>query len=56
MTEVEHQVSSSTHVIHIFDREGGITEVFDQVRQLQHTGVLVRAAHDRSLDPYSERL
>jgi hypothetical protein len=56
MTEVEHQVSSSTHVIHIFDREGDITEVFDQVRQLQHTGVLVRAAHDRSLDQNSERL
>jgi hypothetical protein len=56
MSEVEHQVSSSTHVIHIFDREGDITEVFDQVRQLQHTGVLVRAAHDRSLDQNSERL
>jgi len=56
MREVEHQVSSSTRVIHIFDREGDITEVFDQVRQLQHTGVLVRAAHDRSLDPHSERL
>ena len=56
MTEVEHQVSSSTNVIHIFDREGDITEVFDQVRQLKHTGVLVRAAHDRSLDQNSERL
>ena len=56
LTEVEQQVSSSTHVIHIFDREGDITEVFDQVRQLQHTGVLVRAAHDRSLDQNSERL
>ncbi|WP_242018306.1 IS4 family transposase [Pseudanabaena sp. FACHB-1998] len=56
MSEVEHQVSSSTNVIHIFDREGDITEVFDQVRQLKHTGVLVRAAHDRSLDQNSERL
>jgi hypothetical protein len=56
MTEVEHQVSSSTHVIHIFDREGDITEVFDQIRQLQQTGVLVRAAHDRNLDQNSERL
>jgi hypothetical protein len=56
MTAVEHQVSSSTNVIHIFDREGDITEVFDQVRQLKHTGVLVRAAHDRSLDQNSERL
>jgi len=56
MTEVEHQVSNSSRIIHIFDREGDITEVFDQVRQLKHTGVLVRAAHDRSLDPNSERL
>ena len=33
-----------------------ITEVFDRVRQLQHTGVIVRAAHNRSLDANSERL
>jgi hypothetical protein len=33
-----------------------ITEVFDQVRQLQHTGVVVRAAHNRTLDSDSERL
>ncbi len=33
-----------------------ITEVFAQVRQLQHTGVVVRAAHNRSLDSDSERL
>jgi hypothetical protein len=56
MTEVEHQVSNSSRIIHIFDREGDITEVFDQVRQLKQTGVLVRAAHDSSLDPNSERL
>ncbi len=56
MVEVEHQVSSSTRVIHIFDREGDITEVFAQVNQLKHTGVLVRAAHDRSLDQNSQRL
>nr|ADO19293.1 hypothetical protein Nfla_8908 [Nostoc flagelliforme str. Sunitezuoqi] len=43
-------------MIHVFDREGDITEVFDKVRQLQHTGVLVRAAHNRSLDQNSERL
>ena len=28
MTEVEHEVSNSTRVIHVFDREGDITEVF----------------------------
>jgi hypothetical protein len=26
---------NSTRVIHIFDREGDITEVFDKVRQLK---------------------
>jgi Transposase DDE domain len=56
MSEVEHQVSSSTHVIHVFDREGDITEVFDQVLKLKHTGVLVFAAHAPSLDPNSEHL
>jgi hypothetical protein len=56
LTTVENEVSKSTRVIHVFDREGDITEVFDKVRQLQHTGVLVRAAHNRSLDQNSERL
>ncbi|MGH2412557.1 MAG: IS4 family transposase [Microcystaceae cyanobacterium] len=36
-------------VIHVFDREGDISEVFEQVSQIPNTGVLVRAAHDRSL-------
>ncbi len=53
---VDKQVGASTRVIHVFDREGDITEVFEQVRQLQQTGVVVRAAHDRSLDQNSERL
>lgn len=56
LTKIETKVSSSTRVIHVFDREGDIAEVFDCVRQLQHTGVLVRAAHDRSLDKDSQRL
>jgi hypothetical protein len=56
LTTVENLVSKSTRVIHAFDREGDITEVFDKIRQLQHTGVLVRAAHNRSLDQNSERL
>ena len=32
-------------------REGDIAEFFDSVRQMERTGVIVRAAHDRSLDP-----
>jgi len=53
---VDKQVDTSTRVIHVFDREGDIAEVLEQVRQLKQTGVVVRAAHDRSLDPSSERL
>lgn len=49
-------MSQHTRVIHVFDRDGDITEVFDKFRQLQHTGVTVRAAHNRSLDSHSERL
>lgn len=56
LTTVEKVVSKHTQVVHAFDREGDITEVFDKVRQLQHTGVVVRAAHNRSLDSDSERL
>ncbi len=33
-----------------------IAEVFECVPQLRHTGVLVRAAHNRSLDEDSKRL
>ena len=56
LTTVENLVSKHIRVVHAFDREGDITEVFDKVRQLQHTGVIVRAAHNRSLDSDSERL
>ena len=52
----ENLVSRHTRVIHVFDREGDITEVFDKLRQLQHTGAIIRAAHNRSLDSESERL
>ena len=56
LTTVENLVSQHTQVIHVFDREGDITEVFDQLRQQEHTGIIVRAAHNRSLDSESERL
>jgi len=56
METAESLVDKSTKVIHIFDREGDIAEVFDKVRQLNHAGVVVRAAQNRSLDQESERL
>lgn len=50
MTTVEQQVETSTRVIHVFDREGDIAEVFDQLNELTHSGVVVRAAHNRALE------
>ena len=50
MMRVEREVQPSTRVIHVFDREGDIAEVFDQINTLSHTGVVVRAAHNRSLE------
>ena len=52
----EKQIERSTRVIHVFDREGDISEVFVLARELKHTGVLVRASHHRSLNQNSERL
>ena len=56
MTTVEKQVSPSTRVIHVFDREGDIAEVFDQLTPLSHSGVVVRAAHNRALEQAPHRL
>ncbi len=36
-------------VIHIFDREGDISEVFEEVQKHSNCGVLIRAAHNRAL-------
>lgn len=44
------------HVIHVFDREGDISEVFDQQQQLNNTGVVVRATHNRALGEGNEHL
>lgn len=46
---VEQTVSSSTRKIHVFDREGDIAEVFEQLQHLENTGVFVRASHNRRL-------
>ena len=56
MTIAEEMVASSTRVIHVFDREGDITEVFEKVNNLTHTGVVVRASHNRSLKDDSDHL
>jgi len=49
LEEPPEAIQPETRMIHIFDREGDIAEVFDSVHQLERTGVLVRATHDRSL-------
>lgn len=56
MTLVEQRVAPSTRIIHVFDREGDIAEVFEKVNQLTHTGVVVRASHNRSLEHDPHRL
>ena len=49
-------VGALTRVIHVFDREGDISEVFEQVQQLDNTGVVVRATHNRALGEGNEPL
>jgi len=51
---VEQSTTCFTRKIHVFDREGDIAEVFEQLNQLKNTGVIVRASHNRRLknDPY----
>ena len=39
MAELDKQVEVSTRVIYIFNRKGDISEVFDHLRKLKHTGV-----------------
>lgn len=56
MTLVEQRVAPSTRIIPGFDREGDIAEVFETINQLTHTGVVVRAAHNRSLEHDPHRL
>lgn len=56
MTILDKQIAPSTRVIHVFDREGDIAEVFEQLTMLTHTGAVVRAAHNRSLEADTHRL
>jgi hypothetical protein len=52
----QHMNRSNTRVVHVFDREGDISEVFEHVQHLSNTGVVVRATHDRKLDGQTESL
>ncbi|MBE9128303.1 MULTISPECIES: hypothetical protein [unclassified Coleofasciculus] len=50
--EVEQLLKSAAperlaKIIHVFDREGDMAEVFDEVSKISNTGVVVRAAHNR---------
>ncbi len=53
---LEPAVECSTRVIHVFDREGDIAEVFAKLNDCRHAGVVVRAAHNRSLENDPHRL
>ena len=45
MMTLEQAVAPSKRIIHVFDREGDIAEVFDQVNELSHTGVVQNDVH-----------
>lgn len=56
MSTVAAQMPSRTRVIHVFDREGDIAEVFAHLATCENTGVVVRAAHNRELEGDPHRL
>lgn len=52
----ETSLKEQPKVIHVFDREGDISEVFEQAYHINNTGVVVRAAHNRSLQDSNQHL
>ena len=56
MVHTEASVSATTRLIHIFDREGDIAEVFDHLGCATHCGIVVRASHNRALEHDPNRL
>ena len=49
LLEAAKSESKRPKIIHVFDREGDIAEVFEEVSKTPNTGVVVRAAHNRAL-------
>ena len=45
-----------TKIIHVFDREGDIAEVFALISNYKNTGVVVRASHNRCLEEENSHL
>ena len=56
MEHTETTVDISSRLIHVFDREGDIAEVFEHLKGCTHSGVVVRAAHNRCLEHDPNRL
>ena len=56
--EILEKVSSKNDqkVLHVFDREGDISEVFEEAQKHPNCGVLIRAAHNRSLSEQEDYL
>ena len=52
----EKGFNNPTKIIHIFDREGDISEVFEISQKQQNCGLLIRAAHNRSLSEEEDYL
>ncbi len=52
----EASANNEQKVVHIFDREGDISEVFESVQKREKCGVFVRATHNRSLGEQEDYL
>ena len=48
---VSHELTRKNHVIAVMDREADIYELFLKQKQAQRADILVRARHNRKLDP-----
>jgi hypothetical protein len=48
-SKAEEKSPTSPRIIHIFDREGDIAEVFEKANERDNTGLVVRAAHNRAI-------
>ncbi len=49
-------IAEATRIIHVFDAEADIAEVFDKVRDRQRTRLLVRAAYHRCINEDTRHL
>ena len=56
VAQAASQLTANTRVISVMDREADVFELFDEQRRVGGVDVLVRAKHDRRLEPGAPKL